>query len=463
MLNQYSYPRAPPRFPFMPRRPTKRPALPEQLVTHPAQLAACLTHLAQAPLIGFDTEFVGEDAYRPELCLVQVSTAEELIVIDPFECGPLDGFWELLLDPNRTTIVHAGREDIRMCYFQSGRPPAHVFDVQIAAGLIGMTFPIGYGGLVHDLLHQRMQKGETLTDWRKRPLTPAQVRYAYDDVRYLLPAHRKITDRLKRHKRLEWAEEEFAAAVRKAVADDATVERWRKIKGIGALDRRGLAVARELYGWRDKFAERLNRPVRFLMRDDLLIEIAKRAPTKAEELHAVRGLPRGQEEAIIEAIRRGKVVPQSQCPEPETRDNDPPNVAILGSLLGVVLNDFAARNKLAANLVSSGSDLKAVVRSRVYGEPLPDVPVCRGWRARHVLPELLALLSGDSAIRVADVKALDPLELVELEPEEEDLPDADDSSHVAEPTEIEEPPPAEPEPTSEYVHPLPPRDGTLEG
>jgi ribonuclease D len=430
----------------MPRRPTKRPALPEQLVTHPAQLAACLAHLAKAPLIGFDTEFVGEDAYRPDLCLVQVATAEQLFVVDPFECGPLDEFWRLLLDPARTTIVHAGREDIRMCYFQAGAPPANTFDVQIAAGLVGMTFPIGYASLVHDLLHQRMQKGETLTDWRKRPLTPAQVRYAYDDVRYLLPAHRKLTERLKRHKRLDWAQEEFAAAARKAVADDATVERWRKIKGLGALDRRGLAVAREVYGWRDKFAERLNRPPRFLMRDDLLIEVAKRAPTRPEELHAVRGLPRGQEEAIIEAVRRAQALPADGCPEPEARDNDPPNVVLLGNLLNVVLNDFAGRSRLAANLVASGSDLKAVVRSRVADEPLPDVPLCRGWRARHVLPELLALLRGETAIRVANPKAPDPLELVELEPEEAELLDADeaeDRADAAEPTEIEPVPPEE--------------------
>ncbi len=407
----------------MPRRPAKRPALPEQLVTHPAQLAACLAHLADMPLIGFDTEFVGEDAYRPELCLVQVSTAEQLFVIDPFECGPLDEFWQILLDPERTVIVHAGREDVRMCYFQAGSAPPNVFDVQIAAGLVGMTYPIGYAGLVHDLLHQRMQKGETLTDWRKRPLTPAQVRYAYDDVRYLLPAHRKLTERLKRYKRLEWAEEEFATAVRKAVADDVTVERWRKIKGIGALDRRALAVAREVYGWRDKFAEKLNRPPRFLMRDDLLIEIARRAPTKADELHAVRGLPRGQEEAILEAIRRAKALPTEECPEPETRDNDTSNVVLLGNLLNVVLADFAGRNRLAANLVSSGADLKAIVRSRAAGEPLPDVALCRGWRAKAVLPELLAILSGDTAIRVADPKAAEPLELVELEPEDEEEPD----------------------------------------
>ncbi len=420
----------------MPRRPVKRPALPEQLVTHPAQLAACLTHLAQAPLIGFDTEFVGEDAYRPELCLIQVSTAEGLFVIDPYECGPLDDFWALFLDPKRTIIVHAGREDVRMCYFQTGSAPPNVFDVQIAAGLVGMTYPIGYAGLVHDLLHQRMTKGETLTDWRQRPLTPAQVRYAYDDVRFLLPAHRKLTERLKRHQRLDWAKEEFATAVRRAVADDVTIERWRKIKGIGALDPRALAVAREVYGWRDRFAERLNRPPRYMMRDDILIEIARRAPTKAEDLHAVRGLPRGQEDAIIEAVRRAKALPIELCPEPEARDNDTSNILLLGNLLNVVLSDFCGRNRLAANLVSSGSDLKAIVRIRVYGEPLPDVPLCRGWRAKAVLPELLGILSGETAIRVADLKANDPLELIELEPED-DLPDAGEAAEVADPTDVD--------------------------
>jgi ribonuclease D len=417
----------------MPRRPAKRPALPELLVTHPAQLAACLDHLATAPLIGFDTEFVGEDAYRPELCLVQVSTAEQLFVIDPFECGSLDGFWDLLLDPQRTVIVHAGREDVRMCYFQSGAVPPNVFDVQIAAGLVGMTYPIGYAGLVHELLRHRMQKGETLTDWRQRPLTPAQVRYAYDDVRYLLPAHRKLTDRLRRYNRLTWAREEFVTAVRRAVADDATIERWRKIKGIGALDRRGLAVAREVYGWRDRFAERLNRPPRYLMRDDILIEIARRAPTRPEELHTVRGLPRGQEEPILEAIRRAVAMPDDQCPEPETRENDTANIVLLGNLLNVVLADFCGRNRLAPNLVSSGADLKALVRSQVEGTDLPDVPLVRGWRGQYILPELQAVLSGETAVRVANPKALDPLELVELEPDGDEPPDADDASESTEP------------------------------
>lgn len=413
----------------MPRRPTKTPALPEHVVDTPEKLADCVAHLARMPAVAFDTEFVGEDAYRPELCLVQVATAEHLFVIDPFECGPLAAFWNLLLDPERVTVVHAGREDLRICNFAVGRPPANVFDVQLAAGLVGFAYPMGYAGLVQELLGHRMTKGETLTDWRRRPLSPAQMRYAFDDVRFLLPAWKKIADRLKRLNRPAWAKEEFDVFVRRAVADDATVERWRKIKGLGSLDRLGLAVAREVYGWREKFAERVNRPPRFLLRDDLLAEIARRAPTKLEDVQALRGVPRGEAEAILDAIQRAKMLTPEQCPEVETRDNDPQNVVLLGQLLGVVLADLCSRLKLAPNLVSSGADLKAVVRARVWREPLPDVPLTRGWRNDAILSELLAVLDGKHTVRVAKPSSSAPLAFV---PVETPLPPPDEADTVEE-------------------------------
>ncbi|MBX9622415.1 MAG: ribonuclease D [Gemmataceae bacterium] len=394
----------------MPRRPSKPPDLPELLVADPAALDDCLDHLGSVSALAFDTEFVGEDAFRPELCLVQVATADRLYVIDPFAVGPLDRFWGLLTDPARTTVVHAGREDIRLCYFAAGRPPGHVVDVQVAAGLAGLTYPIGYAGLVQELLGQRMTKGETLTDWRRRPLTESQVRYAYDDVRYLLPAWKKLHDRLKRHGRLKWAEEEFATFTAKATADEASGERWRRVKGAGGLDRRGLAVVREVFAWREAFAKRVNRPPRTLLRDDLLVEIARRSPKAAEDLQSLRGLPRGEPEAILEAVRRARALPPEELPEPEPRDHDPQHVVLLGSLLGVVLADLCSRNKLAANLVASQSDLKAVVRAKAAGQPLPDVPLTRGWRAAAILPELLAVLDGRDALRVVKPSSTAPLE-----------------------------------------------------
>ncbi len=405
----------------MPRRyvkPTKLPDLPEYVIADPTQMVGCLEHLAESPVIGFDTEFVGEDAYRPELCLIQIATAERLFVIDPFNVGPLDEFWKLLLDPKRKTVLHAGREDIRMCFFQAGKPPADVFDVQIASGLIGLTYPIGYAGLVSDLLGQRMTKGETLTDWRRRPLLPAQVRYAFDDVRFLLPGWKKLTDRLKRLKRMDWATEEFANGVRKAIGDEeATAEKWRKVKGIGGLDRRGLAVARAVFAWREQFAERVNRPPRQLLRDDILAEVARRSPTKVEDLSSYRGMPQKEIERILEAVKHARELPIEECPEQEARDNDPPHVVLLGNLLGVVLSDWCTRNKVAANLVASGSDLKAVVRSRVFGDPTPDIPLTRGWREATVLAELQAILNGETAIRVENPRASAPLGFIPIDSE----------------------------------------------
>ncbi len=411
----------------MPRRPTKitkSDELPELLVATAPEFQECLEHLAGCSVIAFDTEFVGEDAYRPELCLVQVATPERLYVIDPFSVGSLDAFWQLLLDPNRTTVVHAGREEVRMCHFMVGQTPVTLFDIQIAAGLVGMAYPISYGGLVFELMGLRMTKGETLTDWRRRPLLPAQLRYAFDDVRYLLPVWKKLTDRLKRLKRLDWSTEEFATSIQKAIgSEESTAERWRKVKGIGGLDRRGLAVVREIFAWRERFAERVNRPPRQLLRDDLLVEIARRAPLKVEDLSAYRGVPRNEVQPILAAVVKARSLPGTQCPEPEQRESDPPHVVLLGNLLSVVLADWCNRHKLAPNLVASGSDLKAVVRSRVYQEPLLDIPLVRGWRAAHVLEELQAILAGTKAIRVVNPGSAAPLTVVDLNPDSETAPD----------------------------------------
>jgi len=239
------------------------------------------------------------------------------------------------------------------------------------------------------------------------------MRYAFDDVRYLLPVWKKLTERLKRLKRAEWAEEEFQTFVSKATGDEeAAAERWRKVKGIGGLDRRGLAIVRELFQWRDRFAERINRPARHLLRDDLIAELSRRGPSKLEDLSSYRGVPRGELALILEAIQKAKSMPLEECPVPESRESDPPPIVMLGNLLGVVLADWCARNSLAANLVASGSDLKALVRSVVSRQPQPDIPLTRGWRAAALLPELEGILNGRIAVRIVDPGSSRPLELL---------------------------------------------------
>src|SRR5437660_3198801 len=185
------------------------PEVQEQIVSRPEELPGCCEYLASCPRFGFDTEFVGEDTYHPHLCLVQVATEGRLILIDPQTAGPLDAFWKIVTDPAHLVIVHAGREEVRLCHLWTGQVPGNLFDLQIAAGLAGLTYPLGHGTLVNQLLGVKLSKGETLTEWRSRPLTRAQIRYAFDDVRYLLALWQKLHERLDELDRLEWAREEF--------------------------------------------------------------------------------------------------------------------------------------------------------------------------------------------------------------------------------------------------------------
>lgn len=390
--------------------------LAERIVTQSHELTACCEHLARCERIGFDTEFVGEDTYHPHLCLVQVATPDALYLIDPLALGALDCFWDLVTDPSRQVVVHAGREEVRLCHHWTGRTPGNLFDLQIAAGLVGMTYPLGHGNLVNQLLGVQLPKGETLTEWRTRPLTRSQIRYAFDDVRYLLPLGERLSQDLAALQRLDWAREEFARLTTNVVPDDtsAPTERWRKLRGIGSLDRRQLAIVRELYQWRDQMAAKSNRPARSICRDDLIVEIARRNPTRERDLVVMRGLPHRDLAAILEVVERARALPVETLPRAGDREQEPPQVTWIANILSAVLGDFCIRNRLAPNLVTNSSDLKVLVRSHLQSRGRratlpPDAPLTEGWRNQFVLPLLQDVLTGRRSIRVAEPGAEAPL------------------------------------------------------
>src|SRR5262249_60565 len=239
---------------------------------HPQELVDCCDYLAGCHRFGFDTEFVGEDSYHPRLCLVQVATDERLYLIDPVTAGSLGALSDLLFYPTRVVVVPSAPHEIRLCRLWAGHAPGNLFDLQIAAGLVGLAYPLGHAALVNQVLGTYVAKGETLTEWRDRPLTPRQIRYAFDDVRYLLPLWQQLSTRLTELGRADWAKEEFARLAAIATPDEPAGEKWRKLRGIGSLDRRGLAIVRAVHRWRDETAGQTNRPVRAIVRDDLLIE-----------------------------------------------------------------------------------------------------------------------------------------------------------------------------------------------
>lgn len=389
----------------------------ETIVADSAALAACCEHLAASAVIGLDTEFIGEETYVPDLCLIQVATAEQLILIDPLGCESLEAFWQLIVDPRRVVVVHAGREEIRLCHFACDQVPGNLFDVQIAAGLLGLGYPLGYGPLIQEVLGKRLSKGETLTNWRKRPLTKEQTTYAFDDVRFLLPLYQKLAGDLTSLDRLGWIREETEMLKHRAVVENPVIERWRKLRGIGALDRRKLAIVRELYAWREEKAARHNRPSRVILRDDLIVEIARRNPHKEADLQSLRGLGKADFTGIVAAVSRARALPPDEWPEMAERDNDPPQVALVVTFLNALFADVCARKRITPGLAATTLDMKKLVRACMNKEPPPaDSHVTHGWRREHLLPELLIFLEGRRGIRIGDLRKEAPLEYLDREP-----------------------------------------------
>lgn len=370
--------------------------------------------IASAKIVAFDTEFVSEDTYTPELCLIQIAADGRLAIVDPLEVGDLSPFWNLLVEPGRETLVHAGREEFRFCLRATGRRPAQWFDVQLAAGMIGMEYPASYGTLTQRLLGKSLAKDETRTDWRRRPLSAKQLEYALQDVADLESMRNILRDRLEKLGRLAWLETELEDWQKQIEAYE-TGERWRRIGGLSGMSPRTLAVVRELWNWRDSEAERRNIPPRRILRDDLIIELAKRKSADVRSIRALRGLERGDIQKhipkIAQCIERALSLPDSDLPRHE-RQPSRPQLNLLGQFLSTALGSICRRASVAASMVGTAQDVRDLIAYRLGlgGFAEGEVPVlAQGWRAEVVGQVIDHLLAGDLAIRIADPLSDEPL------------------------------------------------------
>jgi ribonuclease D len=290
--------------------------------------------------------------------------------------------------------------------------PAGLFDVQVAAGLVGMEYPAAYHTLLSKLLGETSQKPETRTDWRRRPLSQRQTEYALDDVRHLLPLREILHARLRELGRSAWLEEEMATwqdEIRRALS----AERWRRISGISGLDRRSLAIARELYYWRHSEAQRRDQPVRRVLRDDLIVELARRQTADVGRIRAVRGLERGDLRKclneIAACIQRALDLPEEEYPARIPRDQMP-QLSVLGQFLFVALGNLCRQARLAPNFVACPNDIRELIAYRAGGGSDRRPPqLAQGWREQfhgHFFDDLLA---GKTSVRVGDVASEQPL------------------------------------------------------
>ncbi len=324
-------------------------------ITSVEHLKRFCDQISNASLIGFDTEFVAEDTYLPELCLLQVAAGDRLAVVDTLAIDDLSPFWDLLVSPGHETIVHAGREEFRFCQLATGRRPANLFDVQLAAGLNGLEYPAAYGTLISKLLGKVLPKGETRTNWRRRPLSEPQIQYALQDVVDLQTLYGRLRDQLDKQNRLSWLEDEMTVW-QDGMESAENAERWRRVSGVSGLSSRCLAIVRELWKWRDQEARTRNQPAKRVLRDDLIVELAKRKSADIRRISAVRGLERQRLQKHLPTIARSIQVAldlaDNSCPRP-VRKSSQPQLTLLGQFLSTALSSICRAARVAPSVVSN--------------------------------------------------------------------------------------------------------------
>lgn len=387
----------------------------DQLIEDQHEFEELCERIRRVGSVAFDTEFVSENTYRPELCLLQFEVDGDCIAVDPQQVRDLTPWWELMVDESTEILVHAGREEVRFCVTRTGKRPRNVVDIQIAQGIIGRSYPLGYTALVGRVLGNEVHSTQTRTDWRKRPLTDNQIRYALDDVLYVRPIWESQLATLNEQGRTAWARAEFERMVDE-VGAERSGEQWRKLSGVQKLRPRELGIVAALFDWRDQRAAADDRPARRILRDDLLVDLARRKPKTGKDVLANRDMNRSHlkraADDIAQVIQHALELPDSELPErikAPTGDRKL-DEEVLGRLLGIALANRCAELEISTALVGTNADLRELVRWHVYGGRKGAPPrLGQGWRAEVCGDLLTDVLDGKISLRVANLSSDHPL------------------------------------------------------
>ncbi len=360
-------------------------------VDAPEALSALCARLKPSEWLALDTEFIREKSYYPRLCLIQVATDEVVACIDPLRLDDLSPLLEILFDESVTKVLHAAYQDLEIFYHLAGKVPRPIFDTQIAASLLGYGDQVGYAKLVQAMLGVTLDKSHTRTDWAQRPLEEAQLRYAADDVRYLRELYRQQYETLDAKGRLGWLAEDFQGLSDTASYEVVPTRAWQRIRGLHTLKGRQLAVLRALAAWREAQAMRSDKPRKWILSDDVLVELARRMPTDEERLAKIRGLDTGairrHGDKWLEIIETASQEPAAEWPTlPPRVKLDPEQDAAVDALMALLRLE-AREHEISPSMIATRKDLEQLIG----GEQ--DMALLHGWRAQlagHRLQEFLA-------------------------------------------------------------------------
>ena len=372
-----------------------------ELVASDAALAALVERLAAEDTYAFDTEFIGEHTVYPRVCLMQIATAHELVLVDPLNVSEdaLLGLWRLMTAGGPTVLVHAGLQDIEPVARLTGKPPGSVFDTQIAAAFCGHRYPISLKDLAHEELGVEMGRGLKFSQWDRRPLTPKQTRYASDDVRYLLAVHARLVEKLDRLGRAGWAAEEFERFADSEIYRTDPATRKIKAQGVSKMKLRPRTALRNLIVWREEVARARDISPRLLMPDDALAEICQRGLTDAADLKGVANLPKAARrdlgDTICAIVKEAMEGPKPRGPAKRARPTER-QVEQMDEAWDALLGRCEEVG-VAPSIVGSRRDLSDAVLRLLRGKRVKgaEARLVRGWRAGVVGPVLDRVIGED--------------------------------------------------------------------
>ena len=353
------------------------------------ELSGLARTLESQSLIGVDTEFLRERTFFPKLCLLQISADGGIWCVDTLRGGSLEPLVNALTAPQTRKVIHAARQDLEAFYLTTKRVISPVFDTQIAAGCIGLKPQIGYAELVKTLLDVTIPKGQTRTDWSKRPLSAAQLEYAADDVLYLGELAERLMARLRELGREHWAAEDCAALENPRLYEPEPALAWERLRGIAQLDPKPRARAKVLAVWREKLARERDLPRAWIIPDPAIFAVAQANPVSRSALGALNAMPAKFNDAfatsLLHALHDGSAATITDL-NPGLDARPTPEQKELALRLGKIVDARAAELRVSAELLAPRGELKALSLGR------RDTDALTGWRRREIGERLLAVL-----------------------------------------------------------------------
>jgi len=369
------------------------------LITTTRDLADACDRLARHPFVTVDTEFLRETTYYPLLCVAQIASTDEAVVIDTLADGlDLKPFYQLMANERVLKVFHAARQDIEIVWHQANLVPHPIFDTQVAAMVLGYGDSISYDQLVQRITGDTLDKSHRFTDWSRRPLSPAQVSYAISDVTHLRDVYLALSADLAKRGRADWVGEEMEVLTSPETYRADPENAWERLK-TRVRKPKELAVLMEIAAWREREAQTRDVPRGRVLKDDVLGEIATQAPATIERLAALRSLPRGFERSkwgqdIVQAVARGLARDPKSLPAIE-RQRAGGNGSATLELLKVLLRMTSERHAVAAKVIATVDDL-----DRIAADDNANVPALHGWRRELFGEKALALKHGKLALAV---------------------------------------------------------------